>query len=155
MQLFQYKEAEKSHIPGMAKIRAAEWGSEEYWNHRIAGYMNCELHPQQALMPRVAYVALHQNAVIGFIAGHLTKRYDCDGELQWINVIPEYRGNKVAEELLRLLAAWFTAQHALYICVDADPENAAAQKFYKKHGAENLNKHWLVWKDISILLKHK
>jgi len=82
------------------------------------------------------------------VAGHLTRRHGCDGELQWINVIPERRGSGIASELLRLLAGWFVEQKAFRICVNVDPSNAVARAFYIRHGAEKLNDHWLVWNDI-------
>ncbi|HKW32378.1 MAG TPA: GNAT family N-acetyltransferase [Candidatus Acidoferrum sp.] len=136
----------------MARIRASGWGSEEYWITRITGYMNRELHPQKALMPRVVYVASENDSAIGFVAGHLTHRYECDGELEWINVIHERRGDGLASELLRLLAAWFGDQNAARICVDVDPENSIARQFYARHGAERLNEHWMVWNDIRTVL---
>ena len=137
----------------MARIRAAEWGDEDYWRIRIQGYMRGEHHPQKALKPRISYVALQNSSVIGFIAGHLTRRYDCDGELEWINVVPGHRNGGIASALLRLLAAWFAGQNAVKICVDADPDNLAARNFYIKHGATELNKHWLVWNDIRLILQ--
>ena len=150
-----YRLADKSDVPGMAHIRAGEWETEEYWRVRISRYMDCEVHPQHALMPRVAYVALEDTAVVGFSAGHVTRRYACDGELEWINVIPERRGSGIASQLLRLLAAWFTEQKALRICADAEPSNIAARRFYKRHGAADLNAHWLVWNDITTVLRNK
>lgn len=136
----------------MAQVRAAEWETEQYWRNRIAAYLACELHPQHAQKARIGYVAYENDSLVGFIAGHLTRRYSCDGELEWINVIPERRGSGIASELLRLLAAWFVTQKASRICVDVQPANAAARKFYKRHGAENLNPHWLVWTDINVVL---
>jgi ribosomal protein S18 acetylase RimI-like enzyme len=136
----------------MARIRAADWGIEELWRVRISRYLNYEHRPRQALVPRVIYVAVDTDAVVGFIAGHLTRRHGCEGELQWINVIPERRGSGVASELLRLLAAWFVAQNASRICVDVEPENTAARRFYLRHGAEDLNPSWLVWNDIRVVL---
>jgi len=147
-----YRLADKSDVPAMARIRAAEWETEEYWRVRISRYLNRELHPQQALMPRASFVALEGESLVGFIAGHLTGRYACDGELEWINVVPECRGSAVASELLRLLAAWFAEQKASRICVDVDPANTTARRFYLLHGAENLNEHWLVWNDIKVVL---
>ena len=151
MKTLEYREAGRSDVPGMARLRAAEWGEEEYWRNRIQGYMDGEHDPQKALKPRVIYVALEGEALVGFIAGHLTQRYACDGELEWINVRPEFRGSGVAVELLRRLAAWFAGQEASRICVDVDPENATARRFYTRHGAERLNDHWLVWTDIGIV----
>src|SRR5438128_12220713 len=79
----QYREADQSHVPGMARIRAAEGDGavEESLRDRYARYLARERHPQQALMPRVIYVALEGEALVGYIAGHLTRRYSCDGEL--------------------------------------------------------------------------
>src|SRR5690349_12976882 len=122
-----YREATEPDIPAIARIRAAEWGGEEYWKQRIAGYLNGELHPQQALRPRVIYLALESDEVVGFIAGHLTRRFGCDGELEWINVIPSRRGSGIASKLLRYLWAWFTRQKAARICVDVDPGNITAR----------------------------
>ncbi len=93
--------------------------------------------------------------MVGFIAGHLTSRYGCDGELQWMDVIPEFRRRSVASELLRRLAKWFAEQGASRICVDVDPANKIARSFYTKHRAEHLNPHWLVWSDITRVLREK
>src|SRR3989442_14763592 len=150
-----YRQAGKSNVPAMARIRAGEWGTEEYWRVRISRYLDGELHPQQALLPRVIYVGLEGYSLVGFIAGHLTRRYACDGELEWINVIRERRGSVVASELLRLLAAWFAKQKASRICVDVDPANTTARRFYMRHGADNLNEHWLVWNDIKVVLAER
>jgi ribosomal protein S18 acetylase RimI-like enzyme len=147
-----YRQAERFDIPVMARIRAAEWETEEYWQQRIAGYLDGEIHPQKALKPRVSYVAYAGDSLVAFIAGHLTQRYSCDGELEWINVIREHRGTGIASELLRLLAAWFIKQKALRICVDVQPSNISARRFYMRHGAEDLNPHWLVWKNIGVVL---
>jgi GNAT superfamily N-acetyltransferase len=114
--------------------------------------MLCEHHPQQALKPRAMYVATQDDEIVGFIAGHLTRRYECDGELEWINVIPKHRGSGTASELLRLLVRWFIGQNAFRICVDVDPLNLTARTFYTNHGAKELNKHWLVWNDIQVAL---
>ena len=141
----------EADIPGMAALRAGEWGTQEYWEKRITAYQRCALHPQQALDSRIIYVATILEKVVGLVAGHLTRRFGCDGELEWINVAPEYRGRDIATDLLRQLATWFTSQQALYICVNCAADNLIAQKFYKRHGAEILSDHWLIWKDIGIL----
>lgn len=151
----QYREANKSDIDAMARVRASEWETEEYWMTRIAGYMDRVLHPQKALMPRVIYVALENSCLAGFIAGHRTQRYDCGGELEWISVIPERRRDGIASELLRLLAGWFVKQEVLRVCVDVDPTNTTARRFYARHGAERLNEHWMVWNNINMLLREE
>jgi hypothetical protein len=47
---------------------------------RMAAYFNGQHHPQQALLPRVGYVALAGNTVVGYIAGHRTARHACASE---------------------------------------------------------------------------
>jgi GNAT superfamily N-acetyltransferase len=117
----------------------------------MAAYLEGHHHPRQALPPRVAYVALVENAVVGYVAGHLTRRYDCDGELQYLFVTPQYRRTGVASELLRLLARWFTHQGARKICVNVEPDNERARAFYSGHGATPLHPFWLVWPDIKVV----
>jgi ribosomal protein S18 acetylase RimI-like enzyme len=151
MPTVQYREADPSDIPAMARIRS-EGESGGASEERMARYLAREHHPQQALMPRVIYVAWEGDTLVGYIAGHLTRRYACDGELQWIYVAREHRGSGVAAELLRLLAAWFVEQNAARICVDVNPANTPAVRFYTRYGAETLNKHWLVWNDIHVVL---
>jgi ribosomal protein S18 acetylase RimI-like enzyme len=129
------------------------WETEEYWNNRIVAYLASEFHPKHALMPRVSYMSYEGDSLVGFIAGHLTQRHSCDGELEWINVIPERRGSEIASELLRLLMLWFLRQKASRICVDVEPSNAVARRFYRRHGAEELKPHWMVWNDIKAVLR--
>jgi len=147
-----YREAGEADVDQLAHIRARDWGSEQYWRERVLGYMKGTLNPGQALAPRVVLVASQDSRIVGFIAGHLTRRYECDGEVQWINVIPEERRTGVAAELLRWLASWFVRHDAKRICVDVDPENAPARAFYRRHGAQDLNPHWLLWPDITLLV---
>src|SRR5262245_54255412 len=146
-----YREARNADLDQLARLRADEWGSESYWGERILGYLRGTHHPQQALAPRVVLVASRDHTLVGFIAGHLTRRYDCDGELEWLNVASEARRSGVAGALLRLLASWFAGQGAKRVCVDVDPENGPARGFYRKHGAQDLNPHWLVWPGITSL----
>jgi ribosomal protein S18 acetylase RimI-like enzyme len=89
---------------------------------------------------------------VGFVAGHLTARHGCHGELEWINVIRERRRDGVASQLLRLLARWFFQQGAFRVCVDVNPANPEALAFYMRNGAERLNENWLVWNDIRIVM---
>jgi GNAT superfamily N-acetyltransferase len=148
--LIEYREASDADTDALATIRAGEWGTEQYWRDRIRGYASGALSPREALAPRVIYVAV-DSRIVGFVAGHLTRRFDCHGEVQWLNVVAEKRRTGVAAELLRVLASWFGDQGAKRVCVDADPENPGARAFYRKHGAQDLNPHWLVWPDITGL----
>lgn len=111
------------------------------------------MHPKKALNKRVLYIALWKNKIVGLIAGHLTKRYDCDGELQWINVQTKYKNKGISTSLLKTLAIWFTQHNAKLVCIDVDPENIEVVNFYKKHNAIQFNEQWMIWQDISILAK--
>jgi len=147
-----YREATSADVPEMARIRSLRQGTEEGWQSRILAYMKGEHHPQEALPPRVLYVATDGGAIVGLIAGHLTQRFGCQGELQWIDVVPERRGAGPSVELLRLLAAWFLERQARRVCVNVDPANVTARIFYIRNGAKDLNAHWLAWEDIGLTL---
>lgn len=146
----KYRLAAESDNPSLALLRSQGWGDVVFWIPRITAYMNGENNPQMALPPRVSYVAMDNGQIIGFIAGHLTRWLDCEGELEWIDVDTEYRRKGIASELVRLLAKWFEEQGAHKTCVD--PGNEAARKFYAANGAKNLDAHWMYWKDITALL---
>ncbi|MBV9852827.1 MAG: GNAT family N-acetyltransferase [Armatimonadetes bacterium] len=147
----KYRQADLADIPAAARLRDGRDEEGGASADRMARYLACRHHPQQALMPRTIYVALEDDSIVGYIAGHLTRRYECDGELQWVYVAPECRRSGTASELLRLLAAWFVRQGASRVCVNVDPNNMPARRFYARHGAAPLNEHWLVWNDINDL----
>jgi ribosomal protein S18 acetylase RimI-like enzyme len=144
----QYRPARLNDIPAMAEIRAADWGTQEYWTERIHKYLTHELHPKEALRPRVSFVGVEGEHTVGLIAGHLTQRFGCHGELEWISIRSEYRNRGIASQLICLLAEWFVAHDALRVCVDVEPSNEIARRFYARHGAEDLKPHWMVWSDI-------
>jgi GNAT superfamily N-acetyltransferase len=142
---------EDRDIVSMAAIRARQWESEAFWELRIAGYLRGEHSPQHALPFRAAFVAVEGGAVVGMVSGHRTRRYGCDGELQWIDVIEGFRRRGVAGKLLTTIAGWFVEQSALRICVNVDPNNATARRLYSKYGARPLNEHWMVWEDARAI----
>jgi GNAT superfamily N-acetyltransferase len=135
----------------LASLRALEWGEQTYWISRIESYLTGSSSPGQALRERICLVAIQESTLAGFIAGHLTKRHGCQGEVQWLNVRPEHRAQGIAGSLLRALAGWFAEHEAFRICVDVEPENLVARRFYFRHGAKPLNPHWLYWPDIRIV----
>jgi GNAT superfamily N-acetyltransferase len=145
---FAFRLAGEHDIAGMAALRAQTWGTAPYWAARIAGYLNGEHSPQQALAERVAFVALDGDVMVGLVAGHRTKRFGCDGELEWIDVAKERRGQGIADGLMATMMAWFVEHGALRVCVNVAPDNAVAQRFYARHGAVSLHECWMVWNDI-------
>ena len=149
MATIQYRLAQPADMHSLARLRRdgeAGGASEE----RMRRYLLGEHHPQHALLPRIVWLA-ETTVPVGYIAGHLTRRFGCQGELQWIYVVSQYRGSGLAGDLLRHLAAWFVERGARRVCVDVgDP---IARRFYARQGAENLNEHWMVWSDIGVLVK--
>lgn len=119
----------------------------------MTAYFDGLLHPQHALAPRVIYVAHEDDAMIGYIAGHLTRRFACNGELEWLYVTPERRRCGVASGLMPCLAAWFQQQDAARVCVNVARRNTVAIDFYAKHGAEPMKLGWMVWTDFAKSVK--
>ncbi len=146
-----YRRVQSGDIPLMAEVRAGDWGTAEYWRERISEYSSGRHDPRYALPPREVFVCVIDDRVVGLVAGHLTRRFGCDGELQWISVRPEYRGRGIASRLLALMTEWFAAHEAWNVCVDVDPENPTARRFYAHHGAVDLKPSWMVWNDIRQL----
>lgn len=147
----KFRIAKQNDLPALAKIRGTDPASEEYWFERITAYYKGTQNPQEALPSRVIFVAQEDDKIVAFIAGHLTRRFDCEGELQWIDTVAGYRSNGIASKLFGLLADWFSEHNAKRICVNCAPDNAVAQNFYRKNGATPLNDHWLIWNDIKAV----
>jgi len=118
---------------------------------RMARYLAGEHHPQQALPPRAMWIAMEGAEPVGYVAGHLTRRFACDGELQWIYVVPSRRRSGVGRELVGLLARWFVENGARRVCVNVGDE--AARPFYLQCGAADLRPHWMVWDDVGRVLE--
>jgi GNAT superfamily N-acetyltransferase len=144
-----FRSAGLDDLDALVRIRAAEWGTIEYWERRIGGYLAGELHPREALPPRTVVAAFEADRLVGFAAAHQSRRLGCDGELEWLNVDRPRRGRGIAARLLVEVAAWFVQRDARRVCVDPDRE---ARAFYVRHGAVPLNPHWLVWPDIGELV---
>jgi GNAT superfamily N-acetyltransferase len=140
------REATSADVAAMAACRLADADSGPA-DERMTAYFAGLHHPQQALLPRTGYVALAEGAVIGYIAGHLTRRYGYDGEVQYLYVAPKHRRRGVASALLRLLFRWFQEQGVARICVNANIDSPAAVPFYVSQGASALNRYWYVWED--------
>ena len=132
-------------VPAVAALRLEheEGGASA---ERMTRYLVGEHHPQMALAPRGIWAADVDGTLIAFIAGHLTCRLGCDGELQWLYVISAHRRRGIASQLLHRLAAWFADSGAHRVCVNAsDP---TARLFYGRHGATEHDAQWMVWADL-------
>lgn len=141
--------AESTDIRFMAELRAQTKGTQSFWIDRIDRYLRGEHSPQKALELRSAFVASDEEKILGFVAGHHTRRFDCDGEVQWIDVDQQHRGHGVAYKLMAQIGAWFVSQNIKRICVNVDSNNVAARKLYENCGARPLNDAWMVWDDAA------
>jgi ribosomal protein S18 acetylase RimI-like enzyme len=148
MDTIRCRRAGAADVAEMALIREAGGWAGGADARRMGLYLAGEHHPQHALAERVVYVAERSGAMIGFIAGHRTTRFGCDGELQWLFVLPEHRGSGAADRLLDELAAWFVGAGAHRVCVNVEPENERARRFYERRGAKPMSEHWMDWPEI-------
>jgi ribosomal protein S18 acetylase RimI-like enzyme len=140
--------ARAEDVPAMARLRAASGWDGGAGESTMRRYLSGEHHPQQARASRAAFLAESADQLVGFIAGHLTTRFGCEGELQWLLVAPAHRGGPAAAALLAALAAWFEAAGAARVCVNVAPKNIQGRRFYARHGAEELSEYWMVWPAI-------
>src|SRR5262245_53256130 len=125
----EYRLADVSDVPRMAGLpQPGEAGGDSA--ERMARYLAGEHHPQHALLPRAMWIAIDASSPVGYAAGHLSRRYGCDGELQWIYVVRDRRRGRVASTLLRFVAEWFVQHEARRICVDVGDDSA--RPFYRR-----------------------
>ncbi len=117
----------------------------------MTAYFDGQHHPHQALAPRVGYVAVAEGEVVGYVAAHLTTRHGCQGEVQYLFVAPAFRRRGIARELIRLVAAWFSKEGAVKVCVCVDADSPAAEPFYAALGAKPIRRFWVAWENISIV----
>lgn len=150
-----FRAATSADVSAMAHCRLSDPAAGPA-DQRMAAYFDGLHHPQRALAPRIGYVACADTRVVGYIAGHLTTRHDCAGEIQYLFVEPAHRRQGVATELLRLMARWFAEQlGARRVCVCLDADSPSAQPFYAALGASQLAPNrplWYVWADIGLLI---
>ena len=146
----RFRIATGADVPAMAACRLSDSAAGPA-DPRMAAYFDGTHHPQQALPPRVGYVALVREGIIGYIAGHLTTRHDYAGEVQYLFVAPEFRRRGVATALLRLLADWFGSAGAQKVCVCVDARSPAAKPFYESASAFPFRRFWYGWDDVSVL----
>ena len=144
----RFRIATSADVPAMAACRLTDPAAGPA-DPRMAAYFEGKHDPQDALPLRIGYVALLREAVIGYIAGHLTTRHGCRAEIQYLFVAPDFRRRGVATALLRLLADWFGKADALKVCVCVDADSPAAKPFYESAGASPFKRFWYGWDDIS------
>lgn len=149
--MVEYREATISDVPAMALCRVAD-SVVGPADPRMSAYFEGRHHPRQALPARIGYVAVADDVVVGYIAGHETRRLSCDGEVQYLYVTPAYRRHGVGTMLLKQLAQWFHVRGAAKVCVDVNSDSPPAPPFYLACGARPIDEHWYAWADMSAVL---
>ena len=143
-----YRTATAADVPQMAASRSADPDAGPA-DPRMEAYLQGRHHPGHARAPRTAFVASVGELVIGYIGGHLSDRFGCDAEVQYLYVAPNWRRQGVGRCLLSQLGRWFLTQEARSVCVDVNPDSPQARPFYQACGAQRLNPAgWMVWPDI-------
>lgn len=115
----------------------------------VAAYLAGDYFPSHALRKRVVFLASMQAQPVGYVAGHLTTRMGCDGELQWLNVAENFRGLGVGDRLTVAILEWFKGQGCRKVCVNVASENIPARTVYGRNGAIGFDEHWMVWSDLA------
>jgi GNAT superfamily N-acetyltransferase len=146
--------AESADVPAMAACRLRDPAAGPA-DPRMDAYFNGQHHPHQALLPRVGYVAVVDEQIVGYIAGHRTTRHGYSGEIQYLFVAPEYRRRSVGSRLVQRLAQWFDLAGARNVCVCVDADSPAAVPFYNSLGAAPFKRFWMGWADISASLARR
>jgi len=108
----QIRDATEAVLDAVAHVQAQTIGASAFYDDalnldaayqrlypRIAGYFARTFHPSQSLPERTLIVAEENDQIIGFIAGHRSRRMGCDGELQWMFVRPAWQRKGVGATL--------------------------------------------------------
>jgi GNAT superfamily N-acetyltransferase len=107
--------------------------------------------PATSKPERAMFKAVSGEAIIGYIAVHLTSRYDKDAEIQSFYVLKDHQRKGVGRGLLLKALEWLEAHHAKSLCVGISSKNPY-QAFYIKYGGRYLNENWIFWDDIGVII---
>lgn len=144
MHAIRYRKAGIDDVPRIAQVnsdtlRECGLGTPEMYEaerlrKRWESYTRGLHHPRYALKPRILFAAFVDKLMVGYIAGHFSRRYGAEGELQSIYVLKDHQGQGLGTSLLMRLAAWFAFHDRRSVCVGIDPANPY-KRFYEKYGA--------------------
>lgn len=89
----------------------------------------------------IIFLAIDNGEVIGLIIGVMHKQEFEGvtlnpvkrGEINKLIVKPEFRNNKIGEELISTMEEWFKKKKCQYIDIDVFAANESGLNFYKKH----------------------
>jgi GNAT superfamily N-acetyltransferase len=138
--------SKKESIPECIGEVDIHYATRQYrWQTYFAGQS-----PATSKPGRIVFKAVDEDRIIGFIAGHLTTRFDKDAEIQNFYVLKNYQRKSIGYTLLVQLIKWLAANKANSLCVGIAEYNPY-QSFYLKYGGQYLNEHWIFWDDIKVI----
>jgi len=139
-------ESKRRSIPHLVDAADVDFAQRERrWMTYFQG-----LSPASSKGERRVLKAVLDGACVGYIAGHLTTRYEMDSEIQSFYVLREHQRRGIGSALLAGLADWLVGRGATSLCVGIAAGNPY-RAFYLKHGAGYLNPHWMYWTDVRPL----
>jgi GNAT superfamily N-acetyltransferase len=103
--------------------------------------------PKSSKPGRLILKAEVNGKIVGYIAGHLTTRYERDAEIQSFYILKEYQRKGTGKKLFNRFVKWLLTQHAKSLCVGVAAENKY-KEFYIKQGGQYLNPHWIYWDNL-------
>jgi ribosomal protein S18 acetylase RimI-like enzyme len=106
--------------------------------------------PQTSKPDRLILKAVINNKIVGYLAGHLTTRYNLDAEIQSFYILKQQQRLGLGKKLLTEFAKWLVSKNVASLCVGIASTNKY-KAFYIKNGGQYLNDHWIYWTDIKEL----
>jgi len=130
-------------FPDLVEDVDIDYPTREYrWKTYFAGQSPVSARPE-----RMVFKAIADDEMIGYIAVHLTTRYDMDAEIQSFYVLKNNQRLGIGLNLFNAALEWLKKLGASSLCVGVSPGNPY-QYFYLKHGGDYLNQHWIFWGNI-------
>lgn len=102
------------------------------------------LHESLTSEDSVVLVSENDNQINGFLIGCVTeaasyRTLEWLGELEEMVVLPEYRGKKIGEDLVRVFVEWCRSKGLKRIKVEVSAGNSKGLNFYQKQSFGNFN----------------
>jgi GNAT superfamily N-acetyltransferase len=136
-------ESKRESIPGI--VESFEIDKEARVNRWVTYFRGQS--PQTSKPERVVFKAVSKNRIVGYLAGHLTTRFNLDAEIQSFYIIKSYQRQAIGTRLLIQFREWLISKKATSLCVGITPANKY-KAFYLKNKGQYLNDHWVYWADI-------
>ena len=132
--------AQPADIPTIAKLASILYREEDE-NLLMQEFTAFQTSQHDAL-----FIAKHAREIIGFV--HLALRFEyvegADtspvGYVEGIYIVPAFRQQKVARQLLEQGGAWAKQKGCTQLASDAELENTVSQAFHEQVGFEEVNR---------------